>query len=83
MVAGYAERAGEFVAVELGDQAQLDDIPLTRVQPTDRGPDQLLDFGPFGRDADVGGIGGNVRGLVQGGQCGPGPQPAEALALSI
>ena len=79
MVAGHPECVGEFGAVKLLNQAQLDDIPLTRVQPVDGGPDQLLDVGPFGRDADLGGLGGNVRGFLEGRQSGPGPQPAEAF----
>ena len=56
VVAGHPERVGEFVVVKLRDQAQLDDIPLARVQPVDRGPDQLLDFGPLGRGAYLGGL---------------------------
>jgi hypothetical protein len=41
VVARHSERRGELVAVELADQAELDDVPLPRVQPVDRGPDQL------------------------------------------
>jgi hypothetical protein len=73
VVAGHSERVGEFVVVKLLDQAQLDDIPLPRVQSVDRGPDQPLDFGPLGRGTDLGGRGGDVRSLIERGQGAPGP----------
>ena len=63
-VAGHPKCVGEFVVVKLVVQAQLDDIPLARIQPVDRGPEQLLDVGLCSRDADLG---------------DPGPQTAEAL----
>jgi hypothetical protein len=79
VVARHAESLGEFVGVKLGDQAQLDDVPLTWIEPVDRGPDQFLQFGSFRRGLDPGGRGRQVWGLFQGGQGGPGPQPAQAL----
>jgi hypothetical protein len=79
VVAGYPERVGEFVVLELGDQAQLDDITFARVQPVDRRPDQLLDLDTLGLRADLGGLGGNVRGLLERGQGAPGAQPAHAF----
>ena len=79
VVAGHSEGLGEFVAVEFMDQAQLDDVPLARVQPVYRGPDQCLQFGPFGGEADLGGLGEHVRGLLEGGEGEAGPQPTEAF----
>ena len=79
VVAGHPERVGEFVVVEFGDQAQLNDITFARVQPVDRGPDQLLDLDPFGLRADLGARGGNVRGLLDRGQGAPRPDAAQAF----
>ena len=79
MVARHAERVGELVTVEFGDQAQLDDVPLARVQAGDRGLDQFLQLGPFGRDTDIGALGVQVRGVLEGGQGVPGAEPAQAL----
>ena len=79
VVARHSEGRGELVAVELGDQAELDDVPLPRIQPVDRGPHQLPEFGPLRGGPDLAGLAGHIPGLVQGGQDGPGPQPAEAL----
>ena len=79
VVAGHSERVGEFVVVEFGEQAQFDDIPFARVQPVDRGPDQLLDLGPFGLRAELGALDGNISGLLERGQGAPGPQPAQAF----
>jgi hypothetical protein len=79
VVARHPERGGEFVAVKFGDQAQLDDIPLTWVQPVDRGPDQFLQLGPFRRDADLAGLSRQVDGLLEGGHGVPGSQPTQAL----
>ena len=79
VVAGHSERVGEFVVVEFGHQAQFDDIPFARVQPVNRGPDQLLDLGPFGLRAELGALDGNVPGLLERGQGAPGPQPAQAF----
>ena len=79
VVARHPERSGELVAVKLMDQAQLDDIPLARVQPVDGGPDQLLEFGPFRRGTDLGGLGRHVSGLLEAREGLLGPQPAEAF----
>ena len=52
-------------------QAQLDDVPLARVQAVDRVPDELLEFGPFGRDADLGSLDGHIGGLLKGREAFP------------
>jgi hypothetical protein len=41
VVARHSERNGDLVAVELLNQAELDDVPLPPVQPVDGGPHQL------------------------------------------
>jgi hypothetical protein len=79
VVAGHPERGGEFVALEFLHQAQLDDVPVARVQPVHRGPDQLAELGLFRGGADIRARRRDVGGLVEGGQRLPGPQPAEAL----
>ncbi len=53
VVAGHSERVGQFVAVEPLDQAELDDVPLAGVQPADRVPDELAQFGLLGGAGDV------------------------------
>ena len=41
LVSRNPERVGQVGAFEIVPQAQLDDLPLARVQPGDRGPDQV------------------------------------------
>ncbi len=60
-------------------QAQLDDIPLARVQAVDRVPDQLLQVRPFRLDPGGGCLGRHVPRLVERRGGGRGPQPPEAF----
>ncbi len=79
VVARHAEGGGEILARQLMPQAQLDDIPLGGIQPAERLPDQLPQFGLFGGAADVRRFGWHLHRLVECG-CGlAGTQQAEAL----
>ena len=55
LVARHAQRVGQVGAVELVAHAQLDDLPVTRLQPGQRRPRQLAQFGLLQRGAQVGG----------------------------
>jgi hypothetical protein len=58
---GRIDGGGQFVldgrevdgAAEALHQAQLDDVPLTGIEPVDRVPDELAQFGPFDGAGDV------------------------------
>jgi len=79
---------GQFAAVEALHQAQLDDVPLTGIEPLDRIPDELAQFGPFDAAGDVRRFGGAGVAARGGGQVGhlverrggfPRTQPAMAF----
>ncbi len=79
LVARHAQRGGQLGPIQLMPQVQLDDLPLARVQPAQRGPDQLAQLGLFRRLPDVRrGVGHLVR-IVQRRGRGAAAQPAVAL----
>ncbi len=53
VVTRHSQRVRQIITLKFVDQAQLDDIPLARIQPVNRRPDQLPQIRSFGLAADV------------------------------
>jgi hypothetical protein len=79
VVARHSEHVGQILTLELVAQAQLDDIPLARVQPVDRVPDQFVQVRSLRLAAHAPRLGRQVGRLLEPRGDVPGPKPPQAF----